>query len=415
LTAEKNKFKQNSKIISWLVFLATLCVVLLSLTSVIFPALLMGDNSEIKYPVEINRFETGIWAYPLLIINVSLLVLGILYFKNKLPKHITKSIQFIFNFEVSKNIAFLVIIILLGFYILLSVGELFMEEPWPDFNRTVKPALEKWRFEDVTKKIDFSFMVHLLGNISLQVFDSYRVIPLFSSVALLVLTYAITAEIAKKRFAGLVAMVIVLQSNNFFTYDSLISYSNFWVTFYVLSLYLIYVKWYVSPISFILSLISKLLTILFIPMSLFFVYRARIPKHRKIKLLISYGIIVLLGLSILIFTDTFQIVVKFDFHQFLSGLTTLNTQFRWDGLIIVFILPLIIGLWISSRRGNLQADSIMILIMGMLLLTAILPGFTTFNQQPYRFVPLIIFFAMGVGTILSRDYSFNEKRVMQKE
>ena len=415
MTAEKNKFKQNSKIVSWLVFLATLCVVLLSLTSVIFPALLLGDNSEIKYPVEINRFETGIWAYPLLIINVSFLVLGILYFKNKLPKHITKSIQFIFNFEVSKNIAFLVIIILLGFYIILSVDELFMEEPWEDFNRSAKPALEKWRFEDVTKKIDVAVMVHLLGNISLQVFDSYRVIPFFSSVALLVLTYAITAEIAKKRFAGLVAMVIVLQSNNFFTYDSLITYSNFWVTFYVLSLYLIYVKWYVSPISFILSLISKPLTILFIPMSLFFVYRARIPKHRKIKLLISYGIIVLLGLSILIFTDTFQFVVKFDFHQFLNGFTSLNMQFRWDGLIIVFILPLIIGLWISSRRGNLQADSIMILIMGMLLLAAVLPGFTTFNQQPYRFVPLIIFFAMGVGTILSRNYSFNEKRVMRKE
>jgi len=38
----------------------------------------------------------------------------ILYFKNKLPSQIKKSIKFIFNFEVSKEVAFLVITILLG-------------------------------------------------------------------------------------------------------------------------------------------------------------------------------------------------------------------------------------------------------------------------------------------------------------
>jgi len=202
--------------------------------------------------------------------------------------------------------------------------------------------------------------------------------------------------------------VLVLQSNNFLTYDTIITYSNFWVVFYVLALYLIYKKWYISPIVFILSTISKqLLTVLFLPMTLFFVYRASIPKNKKIRILISYGIIVLLGLSILIITDTSLVTVKFDAHEFLSGFTSFNSQFRHDGLIIIFLLPLTVGLFIASRRGNLQADSILVLIMSMLLLAAILTGFTEYNQQPYRFVPLIVFFAMGVGTILSKGYSIN--------
>ena len=34
--------------------------------------------------------------------------------------------------------------------------------------------------------------------------------------------------------------------------------------------------------------------------------------------------------------------------------------------------------------------------------TALLTGFTEVTSQPYRYVPLVVFFAMGVGTILSK-------------
>ena len=406
MSAEGKKKRENSELLSWTVFLVTLLVVLIAITTLLFPALVIRSLGGVEDYSGINPFETGIWTFPLLITNFVLLGIGILYFKNKLPKQITKSIKFIFDFEVSTKIAFLVILILIGFYVVFTTTEVLTEDQWPDYNR-VKSYLENWSITDFTKKFDLH-VKYLLGNISLQVFGSYRVIPFIASIALLILTYAITTEISKKRFAGLVSMVLVLQSNNFLTYDTIITYSNFWVVFYVLALYLIYKKWYISPIVFILSTISKqLLTILFLPMTLFFVYRASIPKNKKIRILISYGIIVLLGLSILIIIDTSFVTVKFDSHEFLSGFTSFNSQFRHDGLIIIFLLPLTVGLFIASRRGNLQADSILVLIMSMLLLAAILTGFTEYNQQPYRFVPLIVFFAMGVGTILSKGYSIN--------
>jgi len=250
LTFNGKKLKRkNPDLVSWTVFLITLSVVLVAIITLLFPALVIRSLGGVEDYSGINPFETGIWTFPLLVTNLILLGIGILYFKNKLPKLISKSIKFIFDFEISAKVALLVILILIGVYITFSVDELFMEEQWPDFTR-VKPALETWEVVDFTKKFDLH-VKYLLGNISMQVFGSYRVVPFIASIALLILTYAITTEISKKRFAGLLSMVIVLQSGTFLTYDTSITYSNFWVFFYVLSLYVIYKKWPISPLSFI--------------------------------------------------------------------------------------------------------------------------------------------------------------------
>jgi hypothetical protein len=44
----------------------------------------------------------------------------------------------------------------------------------------------------------------------------------------------------------------------------------------------------------------------------------------------------------------------------------------------------------------------MILIFGVLFSDPLLVGLTDFTNQPYRLMPLIVFFAMGVGVLLSK-------------
>jgi len=73
-----------------------------------------------------------------------------------------------------------------------------------------------------------------------------------------------------------------------------------------------------------------------------------------------------------------------------------------DGLVLLFILPLTVGLFLAAKNGIKQAESIMVLISGILILAPILTGFTEQTNQPYRFVPLIVFFAIGVGVLLSK-------------
>ena len=175
---------------------------------------------------------------------------------------------------------------------------------------------------------------------------------------------------------------------------------------YVLSLYLIYKKWFLSPPSFLASLPAKALTAMFLPMKLFFIYRSNLPPQKKKILAIIYGAIIIAGIAVTVTgINASGSTLGYDPYDFWRGFTAWAFQMRFDVILLFFILPLILGLFMISRRGILHADSIMVLIMGMLLSAPILQGFTNQTIQPYRFVPLVVFFAMGVGTILSKRSS----------
>jgi len=66
------------------------------------------------------------------------------------------------------------------------------------------------------------------------------------------------------------------------------------------------------------------------------------------------------------------------------------------------MLPLIVGLFFKSRNGFKEADSITFLILGMILSAVLIPAFSTAINMPYRFIPLVVFFAIGVGVLLSK-------------
>ena len=210
--------------------------------SAIFPNLFLVSFGGIDEHLNIDSFELGIWAYPILLTNSIILVLAILYFKKKLPTILINFFKFIRDFEVSKQITFFIIIILLGFYIVFSVGELFDGQFQPDYYERVKDWIDNYSFT----KIDTEgynapgiggYLHIMLGVISIQIFDNVQVIPFLASVSLLVLTYFITFEITKKRFAGIIAFVILLQSGVFLHYDTGITYPNFWILLYLRQFY----------------------------------------------------------------------------------------------------------------------------------------------------------------------------------
>lgn len=405
---ESERKKLKPRLVSLIVFLATLVVVFISLTTVVFPTLVIRSLGGVEDYSGINPFETGMLAYPLLITNFILLVLGILYTKNRLPTSITNSIRFIFNFEVSAQVAFIVIIVLIGIYVTLSVSELFNGMYDADYYLRVKPWLENFSITNFEKNAggpEYYLMLFLIST-SMKVFGNDKVIPFISSIALLVLTYLITTLITKKRFAGIISMVVVLQSGTFLIYDTNVAYPNFWILFYLLSLYMIYKKWPVSPISFICSLFTKPLTVMFVPLTFFFIYRSSISRKKKILIAISYGMIIIIGIiAFAEYSGILRGTPALNPHQFWRAFNAISYQLRYDGLVLVSLLPLIVGLFIASRKGIAHADSIMVLIAGMFLSQPLLAAFGYTYSEPYRFIALIIFFAMGVGTILSKKVS----------
>jgi len=90
--------------------------------------------------------------------------------------------------------------------------------------------------------------------------------------------------------------------------------------------------------------------------------------------------------------------------EFWIGFTSFATQLRFDGLVILFLVPLILGLLLVSTK-NKHAESMMVMIGGLLLIAPFLTGFSDQTNQPYRFVPFVTFFAVGVGILLSKAKS----------
>ena len=201
---------------------------------------------------------------------------------------------------------------------------------------------------------------------------------------------------------------MVIQSNLFVQFSTIATYANFWVLLYLVSLYMIIQKWPLSPISYIASVFSKPLSAIFLPMTLFFIYRAEIPTRKKIYVTISYLVIVTAAVAGILLLNIYFFEVgalTFDVADFLAGFTTWSFQLRTEIFFLMFILPLTVGLFLVARKDIIHADSILVIIVGIILAMPLLAAMTGFNLHPYRYVPLMVFFGIGVGVLFSNKIS----------
>jgi hypothetical protein len=394
--------------LSWAVFLFTISMVLISLVPVMFPALIASAFDTLRLEgIDVpDPYDVGSLALALIITNVIVLGLAFLYFRGRLPGEFEKKLRSVFLFETSKKTTLIVMIVFLSVYVGLSAHEVFEEPSRIDFEN-VEKRLQSWDISQFARGFE-PHVSYLFDTISYSAFGSYRVIPFLSSIVLVVLVFFITKDIARKNFAGLAATAVLLQSYVFLDFDSSVTYPSYWMTLYLFSLYLINKKW--SPLSvapYVVSIFSKALTAMFLPMSLFFACRAETSKRRRIVVLASYGVIAIVGLVGFssISSNLSSTGMTLNESAFWQGFASMSFQMRFDVLVVLFLLPLVVGLFLASRYGVRHADSIMVLIGGMLLSAPLLTGFTDQTNQPYRFLPLVVFFAMGVGALLAKRQS----------
>jgi len=137
---EKKLLTSKTSFVCWIVFLFSLVIVLINLISVVFPALIASSNSTIAELQDlgipllpVDPFVIGVLAYPLIATNIVVFGLTILYFKKRLPIFLTRSINFIFNFEISRKVAFFTLLAVLAIYVVTSASELAVEEDWDDY------------------------------------------------------------------------------------------------------------------------------------------------------------------------------------------------------------------------------------------------------------------------------------------
>ena len=383
-------FSNKSKL-SHLVFLFSITVTILAIIPALFPAFYASNNQQsiiTQFITEnaINPFELGMFFIPIIVTWIASIIFFVVI---KL-----KSIK-IPSIDLPKKYSIIAMVIILSVFTILSYDDVNSEDQHKDW-LLVKDAVEDWPPEEVGFNLHVRFF--MLSS-SLLVFGNYRVIPFLASVALLVTTYLFANKITNNRLAGVIAAAIVLQSNLFLSYSSTPSYTVFWVLFYLVSLYLtVHKTWFLSPVAYITSIFSKPLTLTFFPVSIFFMLDAEISVKKKIILVLAMLTIIIVGATTL---DTHTTDNGWSWNGFWNGFVSLAYQLRFDGFVVVFLIPTIIGLYLISKN-NRYANSVSIMISGVIISNPILLAMTEITSQPYRFIPLLIFLAIGVGMILTR-------------
>ena len=399
---------ENSQKVSYVVYFCTLVVVLLTLTPMIFPALFSSYFG--MFTENLNPFELGYQSTFLIVSNVVILGFGIAYYKNKIPSLVHNVVEKIRIFEIPKRVAVISLVIILGVYVGLSTPELFLDEgdEWGDYHDVLLPALEIWPFgqtDDIyIQEQNDRYVRMFLLDVSLDIFQNIKLLPFVASILVVVFTYLITVQFCQKRFAGMIAVIILLQSYTFLKFDTVAVYENFWVLFFLISLYMIEKKWFLSPVFYILAFYTKAYVAPFFLMTLFTTYRSQISRRTKIVILISYVVIVSAAIAVVFFGDTvYPDVIDINSTKFILGFQVIIAQLRFDFFFIMALLPVTVGLMFLSKNKLKHADSILILIFGTIIASPILVTFTYhYEILPYRFIPLLVFFSIGVGMFFSK-------------
>jgi len=404
---------ENSQIVSYIVFFCTLVVVLLTLIPIVFPALFSSFFG--MFTENLDPFELGYQSAILIVSNILILGFGAAYYKKKIPSLVYNVIEKIRTFEITKRVSIISLAVILVVYVGLSTPELFLDESlqWSDYDAVLVPALEIWPFGEaddiyVQEQNDRYVRMFLL-DASLDIFQNIKLLPFIASILIVVFTYLITVQFCQKRFAGIISVIILLQSYTFLKFDTTAVYENFWVLFFLISLYVIEKKWFLSPIFYILAFYTKAYVAPFFLLTLFTTYRSQVSRRTKIAILISYVIIVSIAITIIFLGETvYPDVIEVNSSKFILGFQVIIAQLRFDLFFIIALLPVTVGLIFLSKNKLKHADSILILIFGTIITSPILVTFTYhYEILPYRFVPLLIFFSIGVGMFFAKKLGNN--------
>ena len=190
-----------------------------------------------------------------------------------------------------------------------------------------------------------------LLDASVEIFQNIKVLPFFASILVIFFTYLLTVQFTGKRFAGIIAMLVLLQSYLFTTFDTIAVYENFWVLFFMISLYAIRRKWIFSPIFYILSVFTKAYVAPFFLMTLYSTYRSDIEKRKKYLIFGSYTAIIIISIALIFFGKSiYTDVVEIESSKFFLGFADTAMQFRYDIFFMIMLLPVTVGLYVLSKN-----------------------------------------------------------------
>lgn len=299
--------------------------------------------------------------------------------------------------------------ILLFIYVIANFSDLFVDEcegfeHCYDYDRRMA-RLYVWNidkfFDDFRHSLHFGLLV--LSNF---VFGNYKVLPFISSIIGLVLVFLITRKISNGMF-GVVSVIVVMLSSIFRGYDISVTYPSFWATAFLFSIYLTVSGYRFSTISYLAAIPMKSLLVWFMPAYLAFIaYSPFTIKKKESIAVVFMAAFVLVAFFIAVAVEyklvqhTFEdMIFEFDLTRFVLGTGSWANSYRDDAYSLMIMLSVICSLIMIPKVA--WAKSFLFLLLGMILVSPFITGFTTYDHWDYRFFPNIMLSAIALGIVLN--------------
>lgn len=241
-----------------------------------------------------------------------------------------------------------------------------------------------------------------------------KILPFVASLSILFLTYLISKKFTGSNLLGIVSLLIVATSGNFYKFDSSSTYPQFWALFFLLSFYLIHKdKFYLlSPFFLVLSVLTKPLAFLYLPIILYSINDSTLTKGKKAILYLISAILIVLS-SIRLLTVPLGTSIDVNYEEFAYGF--IEWFFLLDASLIVALSIPIVLIQLGKHRlktgkhyahKELYTKTIFFSIIFIILTVPFLNGFTDQINHAYRFVPLLVFVSVGISLVISRSMNF---------
>lgn len=237
--------------------------------------------------------------------------------------------------------------------------------------------------------------------LSSTLFDSIQILPFLTSLGILPVSFMVMRKITKSYAASSLTVTMLLTSEVYSLLGMTASLSADWVFFMLLSIYFMYTKPVLSGPFLLLSIGAKALSLVMVPVLLYWNYKADIPKRQKKINFISIGLIVLFVCGVWLGGDSLilqQNGLSFDLGDL--DFNALGFMFRHD-LAVMLIIPVsLINLGVMAfRYKHHEARMLFVSILWLYSLVLILPVFTIYMMYDYRMILMIVFVMMGFGMI----------------
>ena len=306
------------------------------------------------------------------------------------------------SFENEIPIILSLVLLITSATVILEYHELNNSETYPDYFDNVKPYLDSCDPTDypIEKRghLKWWFICaseHWLGNA--------KIIPFIFSSALIPITYFFVSELTKYRTVGLITILLMVSSDTFLNFNTTSTYELSWVLFLILS------TWFaikgnptMTSIMFILSFFAKPLALIYLPLLMITAWQLA-PNNRK-EIIFTLGLICGIIISIAIFGGLARVIgsdLALNTDKFFQGL------YGWwfylgASMFLAMTIPLIIYKLIHNYIKQKDKISFVIasFIIGIIISVPLIEGLTDQLNHVYRFIPLVIFSASGIGYII---------------